>query len=1038
MKPEEKSQQLLNITRSKAKMYEYRVPDNYHIKITRDPAKLFSIAIAILGDYVADVNQNRIKTSLVEEFRTNLNFSASFFDSYIQAKLSDPIDPYIVLLGSASYYLCNLPGSSLVMSKLHMNFRDDDLCDLEDLLLWLLKNDLKLHSRKSKGFLGESSKRIKEAFLHFIKSGTGEENLLNLASVIRNTAYKYGTPKQLLLGDIVMAILKQKLHNSAWKSLPLYSGLSSDEWKFAVTKNSFIKEFWPAQHILGKAQVLRGQSAVIQMPTGTGKTKSVELIFRSAFLANRVSIGIIVAPFRALCHEIKNNLSDAFKNEPVKVNELSDTLQTDFNIDELLKHKQIVIVTPEKLFYVIRHVPELTAKIGLIIFDEGHQFDNGSRGIAYELLLTSLRSMIPNTSQKVLISAVISNAKAVGEWLNSESNVVNGSSLIQSYRTIGFVSWLDQLGRIEYVDSDNPDKNVFFVPRVIKKIKQKKIGRESKERYFPEKEDAKSIAFYLGLKLVPQGSIAIFCGKKTTAVSICKKIVDIIERGIPYKLPYEFSDKREIERLYYLYIKNLGDESPTSVCAKYGILSHHGKTPFGIRIAVEHSMRKNLIKFIVCTSTLAQGVNLPIRYLIITDIYQGRESIKVRDFHNLIGRVGRAGIHTEGSILFADPSIYDKRKEVKDKRRWGRIKSLLKPDNTEPCISNLLSIFDPLKSDDQRNTIPINTLRFVKIYVKDPDKVQNFINKLSCKYEQKGFKKASLFQQSTWKINLICAIESFLLSYWDKKIISFSKEDVEQLAKETLAFFLADEENKNNILNLFLILANNISDKIPDPLRRRIFGKSLYGVKDALDIEFWMKENIGHLLKDLDEAEILEIVWSLFTKHINNNIFKKFDKPYVCKEIALNWINGVPFIDLLNIIHKHEAKIQYGKRSQEFKIEDVVEFCEIALSYEGSLLISALSDFLELFYLNENVRLVSQLQLFQKRLKYGLPTRSSIALYEMGFSDRVVAQDLAGVLQSTTYEKESLVFVMQHSPQIVLETLDKYPKYFHEVFKRYG
>jgi Superfamily II helicase len=120
-----------------------------------------------------------------------------------------------------------------------------------------------------------------------------------------------------------------------------------------------------------------------------------ELILRSAFLAERVSLAIIIAPFRALCHEIKNSLVEAFHNEPTKVDELSDALQTDFEIAELLGHQQILVVTPEKLLYVLRHAPELAAHIGLLVFDEGHQFDSGTRGITYELLLTSLRSMIP-------------------------------------------------------------------------------------------------------------------------------------------------------------------------------------------------------------------------------------------------------------------------------------------------------------------------------------------------------------------------------------------------------------------------------------------------------------------------------------------------------------------------------------------------------------------------------------------------------------------------------------------------------------------
>lgn len=177
------------------------------------------------------------------------------------------------------------------------------------------------------------------------------------------------------------------------------------------------------------------------------------------------------------------------------MDELSDALQTDFEIAELLGRQQILVVTPEKLLYVLRHAPELAARVGLLVFDEGHQFDSGTRGITYELLLTSLRSMIPEGTQKVLISAVISNAEAVGKWLNGEPNVVEGTTLIPTFRSVGFASWLDQLGRIEYVDSRDAEQGEFFVPRVIERFNLGKRGREQKDRHFPERDDGQAIHF---------------------------------------------------------------------------------------------------------------------------------------------------------------------------------------------------------------------------------------------------------------------------------------------------------------------------------------------------------------------------------------------------------------------------------------------------------------------------------------------------------------------------------------------------------------
>ena len=56
MKPEDNSFRLLSITRSKAKMYEYGIPEEHHIQIFRDPARLFPLTIGILGDLAAQIN----------------------------------------------------------------------------------------------------------------------------------------------------------------------------------------------------------------------------------------------------------------------------------------------------------------------------------------------------------------------------------------------------------------------------------------------------------------------------------------------------------------------------------------------------------------------------------------------------------------------------------------------------------------------------------------------------------------------------------------------------------------------------------------------------------------------------------------------------------------------------------------------------------------------------------------------------------------------------------------------------------------------
>jgi len=1036
MRPEQKSIRLLGVTRSKAKMIEYHVPEQYqNIDLTTNPSKLFTISIGLLGDLAAGISRGESQPDALIELQNNLIFSARFFDAYLQSKLNETLNPYLVLLGAASYYLCDLPGSASVLAKSLDGYPDLDGDGLEGLLLWLLRNDLTNFYSGSRGPFGDYIYSISTYFLQYFKNGNGENDLVDLSMKLRVAIYESGTPRQLLFGDVISAVLRKKLQNSCWKALPLYSGLHRDIWQNALNKESFIKELWPAQHLLGKAGVLNGRSAVVQMPTSAGKTKATELVLRSAFLADRISLAIIIAPFRALCNEIKNSLVEAFHNEPTKVDELSDALQPDFEISELFGHQQILVVTPEKLLYVLRHAPELASHIGLLVFDEGHQFDNGTRGITYELLLTSLRSMIPTDAQKVLISAVISNAKTVGEWLNGDSTVVEGTNLNPTFRSVGFASWLDQLGRIEYVNSQNAERAEFFVPRVIKSHKLPKKRGERKGRLFPEKSDGQAIALYLGLKLVPNGSIAIFCGKKSTAANICEKAVEIIERGIPLHLPYNLSNLEEVKRLHNLLIENLGIEATASKSAEFGIFSHHGNTPHGIRLSVEHAMRENLIRFVVCTSTLAQGVNLPIRYLIVTSVYQGMERIKVRDFHNLIGRAGRAGIHTEGSILFADPVIYDKRTARNGKWRWEQVKELLEPSNSEPCISNLLSIFEPIKSDDNKCSITMKALDFTRTYINDPDEVSGLAARIAEQYGDKGFSREGVERQVTWRISLICAVESFLLSHWDETVNGLSEADVLHLAEGTLAFFLADDQKKENIRGLFKLLAKNISANITKPTRRQIYGRTLYGVRDAQAIEGWVQANAARLKSITDVEEFLDLAWPLLSDYINNRVFKKFEKPVVLREIVKEWIAGKPFSDLLGIIRKRKVKMIWGSRRRDFKIDHVIEICEGALAYDGGLLISALCEFVESLDQEETSDLVKRLQLFQKRLKYGLPTKTTIVLYELGFSDRVIAQDLARSLNLSATQKKDVVNELKRNRDVAIATIEKYPIYFQERLK---
>lgn len=1040
MKPEQASRTLLGITRSKAKMYEYGVPEEHHIKIPRDPLALFRLTIGLLGDASAEHNRQEGSAFHLHEKQRDLVFAARFFDAYLETRLRNELDPYLLLLAASTFYLCDLPGSSHILAKRCLApVPDLDGGELEGLLHWLLLGSRGSPPRGSSERFGQQLTTAGKALAQFYETGDNTSELFQASAALRNAVYVSGSPRQLLLADVACALIRRRHANSAWHCIPGFSGLPKEVWSDVFRKPGFMRELWPSQQLLGQKGVFKGVSAIVQMPTSAGKTRATELIIRSAFLADRTSSAVIVAPFRALCHEISDALKEAFRGEGVVIDELTDVMQvdfdTDFDLDVILGTKKVLVVTPEKLVYVLRHSPELAESVGLVIYDEGHQFDSGLRGVTYELLLASLRRLIPKTAQSVLISAVISNAEAVGQWLHGDDpTIVFGRNLTPMYRTVAFASWQDQLGQLKFVADEDTLRDEFFVPRVISRQELQKKPKEKTKRYFPERNDGQSVALYLGAKLANQGSVAIFCGRKSTAASLCERIVDAYERGFALPKPIDHSDEQEVKRLAELYARNIGATAASTRSAAIGVFSHHGNTPHGIRLAVEHAMKNGGARFVVCTSTLAQGVNLPIRYLIVTSVYQGQDRIKVRDFHNLIGRAGRAGMHTEGTIVFADPNVYDKRLDRKERWRWGQIQELLEPKNAEPVLSSLRTLFEPLKNDENSFgssvTLTMTPVQFVQAYMEGKSYLDRLVDAIVKQHSDKGFTKKGLDEQIAWRADVFATIESYLMSYWEEKE---GNQFARELAKGTLAYSLSNDDEQKQLIEIFELLANHIRTVVPEDEKRKIFGRTLQGLTRIIDLETWIEGHIADLAAIDEHDALLKVLWPVIADGIGNSTFRKVDKRELLLCVAISWLKGAPFYELFAYLRSNDVKIMAGKQRRELKIEHVVEICENAFAYDGALLIGAVADLISAHAADEDQSLVQSLNDLHKRFKYGLPASSAIAIYECGFADRIIAAELSSVIGAAPKTRSRAVSLLRANEQSARAVLEKYPEYFETV-----
>ncbi|MCO7535191.1 DEAD/DEAH box helicase [Pseudomonas sp. s4] len=1031
MKLEVNSRVILDITRAKAKLYEFGIEEQFHLDMAQDPRRLVLLTIGILGELsAAEARSPGSVDSYKQELQEQLVLVGQYFESLTTSKITSGIDEYLTILSSAAYYLADMPGSSLVVARL-LPPNPAILTDsyLEGYLVWLLKQGHdESYYEVGSGVFNTFVSVLHACFSSFFQLGSDIEAVLDAAAQLRKAVYERGSDREILLVDTICAVVSRRLHTSSIICLPQYTGIDIDEWAPILKEGKTVREFWPGQRLIAEAGVLNGKSAVIQMPTSAGKTKSAEIVIRSAFMNGRANLAVVVAPFRALCSEIKNEFEKSFANERVGVNELRDVSYIDTHEAEFLKfllgdeykgsvENNILISTPEKLVYLLRQKPELAKKIGLVIFDEGHQFDTGTRGVTYELLISSLNVALPADAQKLLISAVVSNAESLNDWLNGESGIfIQTGKKLPAIKSVAFLSWVTDMGQLSYLDSDNVKDSGLYVPRVIQETKLNRKKGERKDRYFPERSKSASCACYLGIRLASQGPVAMFCGTKATVKSTLKLIVGNYERGLSLAPPSTISDSGELLRIAKLMNMHFGDGNIYSKAIELGALPHSTGIPNGVRVSVEWAMSHNQARLVVCTSTLAQGVNLPIKYLIISSLAQGKKWIKTRDFQNLIGRAGRAGYHTEGSIIFSDQKIYDGRRTLAGRKRWADVLGLLDFSNSEDCISSLLELVKPFDPLSEVNT----SLQFLK----DPSEA---IQNLKKSFGPEEARKLPLYADMVYRASLVESIESFFLAMIRENPATAELSSFVELCHGTLAYHLSGPQQKAHLDAAFLIFHDRISALPAEKFS--YYGKTLLGLDALKRIDNWLIDNSFELDLQDDAVEMLTLFWDLLEDVIGDRM-SRIEPREARFTIADMWVRGDSYDDIYKKMVKMGAVIRAGSMLRKVTQEAVVDFTAM-LAFDGMSVIGASADILE--ETTENETAYNLVRRLQESLRLGLKSDFEVWLYGKGYTDREVCKVLNDSLKDVRKENIVNLNILSENIDLVREALKDLPSAYSQI-----
>jgi POLQ-like helicase len=492
--------------------------------------------------------------------------------------------------------------------------------------------------------------------------------------------------------------------------------------------------------------------------------------------------------------------------------------------------------------------------------------------------------------------------------------------------------------------------------------------------------------------------------------------------------PATASDQTELKALGDLYAAHFGETETATLAARRGILSHHGDTPHGIRLCVEYAMKEGLAKFVVCTSTLAQGVKLPIRYLIVSGTMQGNERIKVRDFHNLLGRAGRAGMHTEGTIIFSDPKLYDLRHGQRDSWRWEAATELLDPGKTESTASSLLELLAPFTNDTKRVSLKLDIVGLLGQLATTPEKAYQKLSRAAKKFEEHGFSEKNRHGQLTKRCRLLEALESYVMANRGAEPFPTFLAATEQLATETLAYHLADDEQRSQLVRVFSLLAEHIETQQPDMNIQAVFGRTLLGLVDSARINTWVAENTQALIvAGGSDTALLGLLLPLITELLVDTL-GRYLPPAAVLPVVHSWIAGDTYAQIMAVWLSNGGAIRHGEKTRKTKMQDIVQLCENDIGYESTLIVAAVAEILGSLSIDGATSCIESLGTLLKRLKYGIAHADEIALYELGFADRVVAQTLRPIIASA--EGQTARRRLRNSESAVRDTLERFPRYF--------
>lgn len=536
----------------------------------------------------------------------------------------------------------------------------------------------------------------------------------------------------------LLKMLEMVIYENAVINIPAPNNINENSWHTFLEKLAENRPFLWENHktILSTNFLSQGQSAILTLPTGAGKSTLSELKIASCLYSKQKVIFLV--PTHALEDQVNRNLKLLFNEfDPINIElggEYSEFLDND--------NFPILVMTPERCLTFLNINPNYLQQIGLIVFDEFHlihgkDLKRDRRSFDAMYCLLSLFTLRPEADY-LLISAMVENGQEISDWISQitgrECSVYN-SSWKPTRQLHGCIVYnedkISELNaNIEIFKKSKKTKNpnsalkkimitepfCFFSLKNVWETKQNndyfltEIGEQSVQLAVGNDWKLKSNRYQIAADLAIHYSrlglkTLVFVDSPRYTNSVSTRIENSLSKQVNNYDEFVIINKDLINTLK----QELGDikHSYFNYCQNVGV--HHG-----FLLPIERNLIENYFKFengltvLVATATLAQGINLPAEIVIIAgddrfdENSNYREPVQPYELLNAAGRAGRAGLSSQGAVILIPGAIIT----IKDKtisRRWWKLKNdvFSKGDQCLQIEDPLAYFLDSLQEDLQ-------------------------------------------------------------------------------------------------------------------------------------------------------------------------------------------------------------------------------------------------------------------------------------------------------------------------------------------------